>query len=43
MWESTSFQLERLQAAEATVSEEQRGLASRYAFLTITKIDSGAE
>ena len=31
MWEATSFQLERLQASEATVAEEQQGLASRWA------------
>ena len=30
MWEATSFQLERLQASEATVAEEQQGLASRW-------------
>ena len=33
VWEATSFQLERLQASEATVSQEQQGLASRYDLL----------
>lgn len=31
VWEATSFQIERLQAAEAHVAEEQRGLAARTA------------
>ena len=31
VWEATSFQIERLQAAEACVNEEQAGLASRVA------------
>jgi phosphoribosylformylglycinamidine synthase len=31
VWEETGFQLERLQAAEATVTEEQTGLAARTA------------
>ena len=31
VWEATSFQIERLQAAEACVAEEQAGLASRVA------------
>lgn len=31
VWEATSFQIERLQAAEANVAEEQAGLASRSA------------
>jgi phosphoribosylformylglycinamidine synthase len=31
VWEQTSFRLERLQAAEATVAEEQAGLAARTA------------
>ena len=31
MWEETGFRLERLQAAEATVAEEQGGLAARTA------------
>ncbi len=31
MWEATSFQLERLQAAEECVEAEQAGLASRTA------------
>lgn len=31
VWEASSFQIERLQAAEASVAEEQRGLASRSA------------
>ena len=31
VWEATSFQIERLQAAEATVAEEQAGQASRTA------------
>ena len=31
IWESTSFQIERLQAAEANVAEEQAGQASRTA------------
>ena len=31
VWEATSFEIERLQAAEACVNEEQAGLASRAA------------
>ncbi len=31
VWEGTSFAIERLQAAEACVDEEQAGLASRVA------------
>lgn len=31
IWEATSFEIERLQAAEACVAEEQAGLASRVA------------
>ena len=31
VWEETGFRLERLQAAEATVAEEQSGLAARTA------------
>lgn len=31
VWEATSFRLERLQAAEATVAAEQAGLAKRQA------------
>lgn len=31
VWEETSFRLERLQAAEATVAAEQSGLAQRMA------------
>jgi hypothetical protein len=31
VWEETGFRLERLQAAEATVAEEQGGLAARTA------------